>query len=203
MLQNFIYPLMNQGYIDSVESELDRRTHIYFPVIELKQEMFSRSQKKNNLFEAYKMNIIDPLTFPNKAYVTSRIQGVLNYYSKEGVTTSLCGFSGSEISIDELVDQYYSKPEDYFELFPRPLALPAPKEYSDDSDETESTEPEPDPDPEEAASKKAKAEAKTYSDYLIDGIPIWRKENRGMTDEEGQAYKTEVERLKGEREAGE
>ena len=27
-----------------------------------------------------------------------------------------------------------------------------------------------------------------YSDYLIDGIPIWQVENRGMTEEEAEAY---------------
>jgi hypothetical protein len=39
----------------------------------------------------------------------------------------------------------------------------------------------------------------TYSDYLIDGVPIWQIENRGMTKEEGEAYKQEVERLKEQR----
>jgi hypothetical protein len=33
-----------------------------------------------------------------------------------------------------------------------------------------------------------------YSDFLVDGIPKWQVENRGMTDEEAQAYKDEVER---------
>ena len=28
-----------------------------------------------------------------------------------------------------------------------------------------------------------------YSDYLIEGVPVWQVENRGMTEEEGEAYK--------------
>jgi hypothetical protein len=36
---------------------------------------------------------------------------------------------------------------------------------------------------------------KQYSDYLINGIPIWQIENRGMTKEESDAYQEEVIRL--------
>ena len=35
-----------------------------------------------------------------------------------------------------------------------------------------------------------------YSDYVVDGVPIWQKENRGMTKEEGEAFVQETERLK-------
>jgi hypothetical protein len=39
---------------------------------------------------------------------------------------------------------------------------------------------------------------KPYSDFLIDGIPIWQKENRGMTEEEAKAFIQEAKRLKNE-----
>ena len=32
ILQSFIYPLMNNGFIDSVDSDLDKRSNIYFPI---------------------------------------------------------------------------------------------------------------------------------------------------------------------------
>jgi hypothetical protein len=35
ILTEFIYPLFNLGYIDSLKSEIDRRAHIYFPVFDL------------------------------------------------------------------------------------------------------------------------------------------------------------------------
>lgn len=34
ILQNYITPLLNENYIDSIDSELDKRSHIYFPVLE-------------------------------------------------------------------------------------------------------------------------------------------------------------------------
>lgn len=42
---------------------------------------------------------------------------------------------------------------------------------------------------------------KPYSDNLVDGVPIWQKENRGWTQEEAEAYKLEIERLGKERES--
>ena len=33
----------------------------------------------------------------------------------------------------------------------------------------------------------------TNINYLIDGIPIWQKENRGMTEEEAEALLQETE----------
>lgn len=43
---------------------------------------------------------------------------------------------------------------------------------------------------------------KKYSDYLLNGIPIWKQENRGMNDEEPEAFKDEVARLGREKAAG-
>lgn len=40
---------------------------------------------------------------------------------------------------------------------------------------------------------------KPYSDYLVDGVPIWEIENRGMTQEEAEAYRNEYDRLQKER----
>jgi hypothetical protein len=37
LLQSYIYPLINHGYIDSIDSVLDRRAKIYYPLIETKK----------------------------------------------------------------------------------------------------------------------------------------------------------------------
>ena len=37
--------------------------------------------------------------------------------------------------------------------------------------------------------------SQTYSDFLLDGVPIWQIENRGMTHEEAEAFKEEVVRI--------
>jgi len=34
LLQSYIYPLLNHGYIDNIESVIDRRAKIYYPLIE-------------------------------------------------------------------------------------------------------------------------------------------------------------------------
>ena len=39
----------------------------------------------------------------------------------------------------------------------------------------------------------------TYSDLLIDGVPIWDIEKRGMTEQEAKAFKEEVEGLRKDR----
>jgi hypothetical protein len=37
--------------------------------------------------------------------------------------------------------------------------------------------------------------SQTYSDFLLDGVPIWQIENRGMIHEEAEAFKEEVVRI--------
>lgn len=41
-----------------------------------------------------------------------------------------------------------------------------------------------------------KAEPKPYSDFLVNGVPIWQLAKRGMTKEEDEAFRAEVERLR-------
>lgn len=40
-----------------------------------------------------------------------------------------------------------------------------------------------------------KEEPKPYSGFLVNGVPIWQLEKRGMTKEEDEAFRAEVERL--------
>ena len=41
-----------------------------------------------------------------------------------------------------------------------------------------------------------------YSDFLVDGVPKWQIENRGMTEEEAEAFVRETERLKNDTTTG-
>ena len=116
LLQTFVYPLMNQGYIDSVESELDHRAHIYFPVTTGKYIKLLQNDKYNILLQPNKTHVRDSTVFPYKTYLISRIQGVLKYYYDEGIRAILCDHEGKEISVENLVERYYNKPEDYFDL---------------------------------------------------------------------------------------
>ncbi|HSF50499.1 MAG TPA: hypothetical protein VLA74_07050, partial [Nitrososphaeraceae archaeon] len=49
LLQSYLYPLMNHGYIDSIDSVIDKRAKIYYPLIETKKYInLFYSQEKNN-----------------------------------------------------------------------------------------------------------------------------------------------------------
>jgi hypothetical protein len=124
ILHTFLYPLINQGYIDSVESELDRRAHIYFPVVidEKRRGEHVTSDKNiellkwtqfNNLLQSGRMQIRDFTTFPSKPYLISRIQWFLKYCE----VATIYDHEDKEITIEELIDRYYQRPEDYFERF--------------------------------------------------------------------------------------
>ncbi len=56
------------------------------------------------------------------------MEEILKYYSQDKVRTTLCDHEGKEISIDELVGRYYTRPEDYFE------ATGYPKSDNDNND---------------------------------------------------------------------
>jgi hypothetical protein len=54
--------------------------------------------------------------FPDKQYVTSKIQAVLGYSARQGYFTKILDHERNEITIEELIDKYYSNPEEYFAL---------------------------------------------------------------------------------------
>lgn len=241
LLQTFIYPLMNQGYIDSIESDLDRRAHIYFPVVTIadsKNIILYRNVKDNNFLQPGKLWIRDFTTFPSKPYLISKIQGVIKYYYEEGISVTLCDHEDKEISIEELVEQYYQKPEDYF-TDKEPTEAPSTSSSDSSgpspvqgggSDNNISESPETGPshnktdtimqeldsselkdckkllsqpksnnlifsNPEAGNKQPSPSQTKPYSDYLVNGVPIWQIENRGWTHEEAEAFKEEIARL--------
>lgn len=237
LLQTFIYPLMNQGYIDSQPSELDHRSHIYFPTaIVDKNVYFNGSGMDNNFLQPGKLHIRDFTTFPSKSYLTSRIQWLLRYYYDDGVLAKVYNHENQEITIENLIDRYYQRPEDYF-TEKEPTEAPKSDTSSDDSpgftdfgsqpertsnnnifetpktgssyNETGQNMQELEGSESEDCKKllsqadplKTTFSGKQYSDYLVNGVPIWEIENRGKTVDEDEAYRTECERLK--REGGE
>ena len=86
ILESYINPLINQGYIDKVESDLDHRASIYYPLINtIKNRKLFDSRQSNNLSQESKIVVIDSSMFPDKQYVTSKIQAVLGYSARAGV----------------------------------------------------------------------------------------------------------------------
>jgi hypothetical protein len=50
ILENFINPLVNQAYIEKTDSEMDKRSNIYYPVLNVKQKkLFDKGQSNNYL----------------------------------------------------------------------------------------------------------------------------------------------------------
>jgi hypothetical protein len=115
LLETYVYSLLNQGYIDRINSELDHRAFIYYPVITSKYINLFDNRETNSLSQICRINVGNIASYPDKTYLISRIEEILKYYSEEKIRTSLWDNNGKEISAEELVVRYYSKPEDYFE----------------------------------------------------------------------------------------
>ena len=116
MLENYIIPLINAGYIDKTDSKIDRRSYIFFPVTNTKQRKLFDSDETNNLSQNKLISITDSTLFPNRKYLISKIEGVLRYSSDKGIIIKLEDHEGNEITVEKLVDRYYKDPDKYFEV---------------------------------------------------------------------------------------
>ena len=117
LLQSYLYPLLNHGYIDKIDSVLDRRAKIYFPIIETKKNInLFYSGEKNNLSQQSDKIVVNSTTFPSPVYILTQIEPILKYYSEKGYYTKLKNNLNEEITIDELIDQYFGNSDDYFTI---------------------------------------------------------------------------------------
>lgn len=117
ILQSYIYPLLNHGYIDKIDSLIDKRGYIYYPIIETKKyiNLFYSEEKNNNSQERRKI-IVNYSRFPSKIYIISKIESIIKYYSDDEYYITIKNSNGEEISLEELVDQYFGNPNNYFEM---------------------------------------------------------------------------------------
>jgi hypothetical protein len=130
----YIYPLINQGYIDETDSEIDKRQRIYYPLVVLeKSSKNERLHDKNNslnLFQQSKVLVENYELYPSKQYIKSEIEALL----KCVVQTPCCKeiklldnecnqvivldhYDNKEINIaalEEFGDRYYHSPQEYF-----------------------------------------------------------------------------------------
>ena len=130
LLQLYIYPLLNHGYIDKVHSVLDRRAKIYFPIIETKKYIkLFYSDEKNNFSQETDNFVVNSTTFPSKAFILSVLEPILKYYSSNGLFTKIKNHLDEEITLEQLVDQYFGNADDYFMIKqPPPPQQEQPKE---------------------------------------------------------------------------
>ena len=117
ILQKYIYPLINAGYIE--DEKIDgKKAKIYRPVKDLKYSFYSFSDEKNIFPYKLKMKVEKLELFPTKETLESQISDSLkcsSKYSETGkISLRLVDANGDELSIKELIDRYFSNPRDYF-----------------------------------------------------------------------------------------
>jgi hypothetical protein len=116
LLNKFLYPLMNQGIVDKVASEIDRRSFLYYPVETTNGEsnIFALFQDPDDI----RLKAPTPDAYPTKNIIEDSIRISLEYYYKEGVGNGtkyrLIDVDGKEITPRELAKKYFSSPEDCF-----------------------------------------------------------------------------------------
>ena len=118
ILETFVYPLLNQGYIDVAGSDIDKRSKIYYPVISSsKNRNLFDSDQSNNFSQENRISIMNLSLYPNKEYLISKISHVLKYSSEKQYyrVEKIVSHENKEISIGVLVETYYNNPEDYFQ----------------------------------------------------------------------------------------
>lgn len=113
MHETFIDPLLNTGYIDKADSEIDGRSKIYFPVVEEDMNLFEMDASNNNSHER-KLVLKENAYYPTKSYIISKIEAVMEYCSTMGVKALLKDEEGDEKSIEEIFDTYYQNAENHF-----------------------------------------------------------------------------------------
>jgi hypothetical protein len=83
LLESYLYPLINQGYIDKIDSVIDRRAKIYSPITTTKKYInLFENEKSNNILQQKKKIIIKSTMFPSKEYIISKIEPIIEYYSE-------------------------------------------------------------------------------------------------------------------------
>jgi hypothetical protein len=124
LLTEFLYPLLNLGYIDSIPSLIDKRAYIYFPVLDGMNEksinLFFLSEK-NKLIDENKEYDVNSTINSNRMQIISNISEIMRYYSeskysatlrfadKDMVPDSIEAEQNEDKNVEEIFEKYYSK----------------------------------------------------------------------------------------------
>ena len=133
LLESYLYPLFNQEYIDKIESVIDKRAKIYYPIIKTKKYInLFENEKSNNLSQQKEKIVVNSTRFISKEHIISKIRPYLRYYSDNGFYTKIKNHLDEEITLEELVEQYFGNTNDYFII---------EEQSSNDNTETTTTTP--------------------------------------------------------------
>ena len=103
ILEEFHYPLLKLGYIDSISSLIDKRAKIYFPVLDMTNEKSINLfffNVKNKLFENTQTNNVNTIIKNDKTQIMSNINEVVGYYSENRYSVALRFADADTITIN-------------------------------------------------------------------------------------------------------
>ncbi|HJS65405.1 MAG TPA: hypothetical protein VJ767_11200 [Nitrososphaeraceae archaeon] len=117
ILDTYVYPLINSGYIDKIESTIDKRQNIYYPLIngEKNKNLFEIEQS-NKYLQKRKLFIEHLAPLPSKEYIISKIKEVLKYSESIDGFIKIFDHNANEITTVEELVYKYNNSEDYFKI---------------------------------------------------------------------------------------
>jgi hypothetical protein len=121
ILQTYIEPLMNEGYIDKQESNINHRNNIYYPIVldsEGEPSLFrsdEKDQKRNKEQEISRVKVSDFTLNPTSEYIKGKVGEVVSCSSETDLFCKIFDSNDNEITIDDLVTNYVNA-EQYFQF---------------------------------------------------------------------------------------
>jgi hypothetical protein len=111
LLNKYLYPLLNQGIVDKVQSEINGKYNLYFPVETTGSNIFALFQDPDDI----RLKAPIRSAYPTKNIIEDSIRFSLECYYKWGVGNGtryrLIDVDGKEITPSELAEKYFSSPE--------------------------------------------------------------------------------------------
>jgi hypothetical protein len=124
ILESYLEPLMNEGYIDKQESAINHRSNIYYPVVvdsreEAEKSLFDSTekiQKTNNEQQISRIKVSDFTLNPTGEYIKDNVEQVVCCSSTPDVFCEIFDQNENNITVDELVRMHYQNPSTRFSL---------------------------------------------------------------------------------------
>ncbi|MFI5424694.1 MAG: hypothetical protein ACHQXG_07875, partial [Nitrososphaerales archaeon] len=131
ILESYLEPLMNEGYIDKHESSINHRSNIYYPTVPIGGSPENSSfdgfldQKSNNEQQISRIKVSDFTLNPTSEYIEGKVEEVFCCSSRPDLFCELLDHNKNRITVDELVSRYYANPTTCFQYkgYPQPLSI--------------------------------------------------------------------------------
>jgi hypothetical protein len=118
ILETYVYPLINDGYIDKEQSLIHGRQNIYYPVVDTEvDDPYSYEEKTNDEQGITRIKVSTSTLNPTSEYINTTIE--------EGIKLISCSFTDlkinevldhekKHITVEDLVTKYYNNPYSFF-----------------------------------------------------------------------------------------